>query len=111
MFLRSISLLGIKSRAKLVWMKELGYDERDAITFAEYQTRAIICAFIGFFYIGPDCCEFCRTLKSRITVIPLPGIGMTIIDGTVRTQRSRNTPPATRLPEIVVGHWTLTHRA
>ena len=49
MFLRSISLLGIKSRAKLVWMKELGYDERDAITFAEYQTRAIICAFIGFF--------------------------------------------------------------
>jgi enamidase len=34
----------------------------------------------------------------------LPGIGMTIIDGIVRTQRSRNTPPATRLPEIVVGH-------
>jgi len=31
----------------------------------------------------------------------LPGIGMTIIDGVVRTQRSRNTPPATRLPEIV----------
>jgi hypothetical protein len=31
----------------------------------------------------------------------LPGIGMTIIDGIVRTQRSRNTPPATRLPEIV----------
>jgi len=34
----------------------------------------------------------------------LPGIGMTIIDGIVRTRRSRNTPPATRLPEIVVGH-------
>jgi enamidase len=29
---------------------------------------------------------------------------MTIIDGIVRTQRSRNTPPATRVPEIVVGH-------
>jgi len=28
---------------------------------------------------------------------------MTIIDGIVRTQRSRNTPPATRVPEIV-GH-------
>jgi len=27
----------------------------------------------------------------------------TIIDGIVRTQRSRNTPPATRVPEIV-GH-------
>jgi len=33
----------------------------------------------------------------------LPGIGMTIIDGIVRTQRSRNTPPATRVPEVV-GH-------
>ena len=30
-----------------------------------------------------------------------PGNGMTIIDGIVRTQRSRNTPPATRVPEIV----------
>jgi enamidase len=28
---------------------------------------------------------------------------MTIIDGIVRTQRSRNTPPATKVPEIV-GH-------
>lgn len=31
----------------------------------------------------------------------LPGIGMTIIDGIVRTGRSRNTPPATRIPEVV----------
>lgn len=31
----------------------------------------------------------------------LPGIGMTIIDGIVRSERSRNTPPATRLPKIV----------
>ncbi len=30
----------------------------------------------------------------------LPGIGMTIIDGVVRSHRSRNTPPATRLPEV-----------
>jgi enamidase len=29
---------------------------------------------------------------------------MTIIDGIVRTQRSRNTPPATKVPEIVSGH-------
>jgi enamidase len=26
---------------------------------------------------------------------------MTIIDGVIRTQRSRNTPPATTLPEII----------
>lgn len=31
----------------------------------------------------------------------LPGIGMTVIDGIIRSHRSRNTPPATRLPEIL----------
>ncbi len=31
----------------------------------------------------------------------LPGIGMVITDGAVSIQRSRNTPPATRVPEIV----------
>ena len=33
----------------------------------------------------------------------LPGIGMTVIDGLVRSTRSRNTPPATRLPEVIEG--------
>ncbi|MEZ5833270.1 MAG: amidohydrolase family protein [Dongiaceae bacterium] len=31
----------------------------------------------------------------------LPGIGMVVIDGVVRCQRSRNTPPADRVPAIV----------
>ncbi len=31
----------------------------------------------------------------------LPGVGMVVTDGAVSIQRSRNTPPATRLPEIV----------
>ena len=31
----------------------------------------------------------------------LPGVGMTIIDGIVRSTRSRNTPPAEALPEVV----------
>jgi len=31
----------------------------------------------------------------------LPGIGMTIIDGVVTSTRSRNTPPATRLPSVL----------
>ncbi len=31
----------------------------------------------------------------------LPGIGMVVIDGEVSIQRSRNTPPATKVPEIV----------
>ena len=33
----------------------------------------------------------------------LPGVGMTVIDGVVRSARSRNTPPAARFPEIVEG--------
>ena len=31
----------------------------------------------------------------------LPGVGMVIIDGVVSAQRSRNTPPATRVPEVI----------
>src|SRR5437667_7136539 len=31
----------------------------------------------------------------------LPGIGMVIIDGVVSAQRSRNTQPATRIPEVM----------
>jgi enamidase len=31
----------------------------------------------------------------------LPGIGMVVIDGIVRAGRSRNTPPAERVPEVV----------
>ena len=44
-----------------------------------------------------------RDILHSVQLGDLPGIGMTIIDGIVRTQRSRNTPPATRVPEIV-GH-------
>ena len=39
-------------------------------------------------------------LLDSVRLGDLPGIGMTIIDGLVRSQRSRNTPPATRVPEI-----------
>jgi enamidase len=44
-----------------------------------------------------------KDLLHSVQLGDLPGIGMTIIDGIVRTQRSRNTPPATRVPEIVSG--------
>jgi len=43
-----------------------------------------------------------KTILESIQLGDLPGIGMTIIDGVVRTHRSRNTPPATSLPEVVV---------
>ena len=43
-----------------------------------------------------------KTMLESIHQGNLPGVGMTIIDGIVRTQRSRNTPPAERLPEVVL---------
>ena len=58
MFLRSTSLAGIKTRANLVWMQKLGYDESDAIILAEYQTRANVCAFVGLFIFGPIAVSF-----------------------------------------------------
>jgi len=42
-----------------------------------------------------------KDLLESIQKGDLPGIGMVIVDGAVSVQRSRNTPPATRMPEIV----------
>jgi enamidase len=44
-----------------------------------------------------------KTLLDSIRLGDLPGIGMTVIDGVVRTGRSRNTPPASTVPEVVGG--------
>lgn len=42
-----------------------------------------------------------KTLLESVEQGNLPGIGMTIIDGVITSERSRNTPPATRIPVIV----------
>ena len=42
-----------------------------------------------------------RDLLDSIRLGDIPGIGMVIIDGVVRTQRSRNTPPSSTIPELV----------
>jgi enamidase len=42
-----------------------------------------------------------KTILESIQFGNLPGVGMTIIDGVIRSQRSRNTPPAGRIPKIV----------
>ncbi len=42
-----------------------------------------------------------RDLLDSVRQGDLPGIGMVVIDGIVRCGRSRNTPPAERVPEIV----------
>ena len=42
-----------------------------------------------------------KTVLESIQRGDLPGIGMVVIDGVVSARRSRNTPPATTVPEIV----------
>ena len=45
-----------------------------------------------------------RTLLESVALGDIPGVGMVIIDGIVRCQRSRNTPPATEIPVIANTH-------
>jgi enamidase len=42
-----------------------------------------------------------KTLLDSVRLGDLPGVGMTVIDGVVRSQRSRNTPPAEKVPTLV----------
>jgi len=42
-----------------------------------------------------------KDMLESIQLGNLPGVGMTIIDGIVRSHRSRNTPPAQNLPELL----------
>src|SRR3974390_331724 len=42
-----------------------------------------------------------KNLLESVRLGDLPGVGMALIDGVVRSERSRNTPPASRLPQIV----------
>jgi enamidase len=42
-----------------------------------------------------------KTFLDSIALGDLPGIGMVVIDGVVRTGRSRNTPPAEKIPVVV----------
>ncbi len=42
-----------------------------------------------------------RDLLDSVALGDIPGVGMVMIDGIVRCERSRNTPPATRVPSLV----------
>ena len=42
------------------------------------------------------------TMLQSVQLGNLPGVGMTVIDGAITSERSRNTPPARRLPERVL---------
>src|SRR5215470_14397685 len=44
-----------------------------------------------------------KDLLSSVRAGDLPGVGMVVIDGAVRVGRSRNTPPADRVPEVLAG--------
>src|SRR6202142_1960544 len=42
-----------------------------------------------------------KSLLESVRLGDLPGVGMTVIDGIVRSHRSRNTPPAEKAPTVV----------
>ena len=42
-----------------------------------------------------------RTLLDSVQLGDIPGVGMVMIDGLVRISRSRNTPPATEIPQVI----------
>ncbi|MGB7317533.1 MAG: amidohydrolase family protein [Planktotalea sp.] len=42
-----------------------------------------------------------KNILESVQLGNLPGVGMTVIDGVVCSERSRNTPPANRLPQVV----------
>ena len=44
------------------------------------------------------------TLLESVQLGDVPGVGMVMIDGLIRCGRSRNTPPATEVPQVVPGH-------
>jgi enamidase len=53
-------------------------------------------------FVIMDCAQHtpAENILESVQLGDIPGIGMVIIDGIVRCQRSRNTPPATELPVI-----------
>jgi enamidase len=42
-----------------------------------------------------------KSLLESVALGDIPGVGMVVIDGVVRCQRSRNTPPATEVPVLL----------
>jgi enamidase len=42
-----------------------------------------------------------RDLLESVRLGDIPGVGMVMIDGVIRCQRSRNTPPAMQIPVVV----------
>src|SRR6202041_3440891 len=48
-----------------------------------------------------------KTLLESVRLGDLPGVGMTVIDGIVRSHPSRNTPPAEKAPTVVANYGKL----
>lgn len=47
LFIRSNGVFGVKAGATRVWIKELGYEQPEALTIARYQECAIVMTFVG----------------------------------------------------------------
>ncbi len=71
--------------------------------------RALDCGIIevarsaDFVIMDKALCWPGKNILDSVQLGDLTGIGTTIIDGIVRTERSRSTPPATKVA-VIVGH-------
>jgi enamidase len=69
--------------------------------------RSLNCGFISdgreasFVFLDTAQQSAGKNLLDSIQKGDLPGVGMVITDGVISIQRSRNTPPATRVPEMM----------
>ena len=87
-----------------------GIPAEKAICFATGNTariRELNCGFIAagraadFVFLDTAQHSSHKGLLESLGGGDLPGVGMVVIDGVIRCRRSRNTPPATRIPEIL----------
>lgn len=87
-----------------------GMRAQDAICFATGNTARVQwldCGLIepgraaDFVFLDRPQHSAGKTLLESIELGDLPGIGMVVIDGIVRCGRSRNTPPADKVPVVV----------
>jgi enamidase len=90
-----------------------GVPPEEAICMATGNTARVYRLPVGVIAPGRDA-DLCvvdapigsqgRTALEALAVGDLFGVSMMLIDGQIRTGRSRNTPPATRAAEVVKGH-------
>ena len=72
----------------------------------EWSIAAIFHGDAGYMRLNDEAYHLVRKTQSgnRLARGDLPGVGRVVIDGIVRCDRTRNTPPTTAVPLVLAGH-------